>query len=372
MATISKRKKTDGRWQAIVDLPPDPQTGKRRRKWLYADDRSTVKRMANQLEEKIASGNYVEPSKLTVEGYLLQWFDDYCSELASTTQEGYMNYIKGHIIPFMGKKKLQKVKPVDIQRFYNSEYEKGYSGTTVLQIHRILSRAFKEAMINNLIENNPMLKVKAPKKADFEPTVYDEEQFNELLNSVAGTNDEVPILLAGMLGLRRGEVLGLRWQDIDFDQKTISIIQTVTFANGKIEFGPPKTKKSRRTIAAPEGLLKVLEKHYVRQAEQRLKTGPKYKNHDLVYCRENGEPVNPRTFSRYFKDLLKKYNFPHIRFHDLRHFNATMMLKYGIDVKIASERLGHSTTDTTQKIYQHVTKDMDLEAAKKLDKIIQK
>lgn len=370
MASISKRK--DGRWQAIVDLPPDPVTGKRRRKWIYGYSRPEVKRAANQLEEKIASGNYVEPSKLTVEGYLLQWLKDYCSHLSPTTLEGYKNYIHGHIIPFLGKLNLQKVKPVDIQRFYNSEFEKGYSGTTVLQEHRILSRAFKEALINNLIENNPMLKVKSPKKNDFEPQIYDDVQFNKLLNSVAGTNDEIPILLAGMLGLRRGEVLGLRWKDINFEEKTISIVQNVIFANGQIQFKSPKTKKSQRTIAAPEGLLKVLENHYIRQGKHRLKYGPKYKNYDLVYCKENGEPFNPRSFSRHFKDLLEKYNLPRIRFHDLRHFNATMMLKYGIDVKIASERLGHSSPNITQKIYQHVTKDMDLEAAKKLDKIIQK
>ncbi|MBO8170195.1 MAG: site-specific integrase [Thermoanaerobacteraceae bacterium] len=369
MAHISKRK--DGRWQAVIELPPDPKTGKRRQKWLYADTRQEVKRLANELEAKIASGNYTEPTKLTVEGYLLQWLEVYCKKLSPTTVDGYRIYIEKHINPFLGKIKLQKLKPIDIQKFYNSEKEKGYSNTTILQEHRILHRAFKEAVRNSLIERNPCDMVDPPKLDDFQPKIYDQDKFNKLLNAIAGTEDEIPVLLAGLLGLRRGEVFGLRWSDINFQEKTLSVRQTLVYANGELKFKPPKTKKSVRTITIPDGLIPILKEHRKRQLKAQLESET-YKEYGLVCCRKDGDKINPRSYSRHFKDLLKKHGLPHIRLHDLRHFNATMMLKYGIDVKIAAERLGHSTPSTTQKIYQHVLKDMDMEAAEKLNKILGK
>jgi integrase len=369
MATITKRK--DGRWQAVVELPPDPKTGKRRRKWLYADSRSEVKRLANKLEDRIASGNFVEPSKLTVEGYLLQWLEDYCTNLSPTTLESYTVYIKKHIIPFLGNFKLQKLKPIDIQRFYNDEFEKGYSGTTVLHEHRLLHKALDDAMKNYLIERNPIDMVEAPKPNNFKPQIYDETNFNNLLKSISGTEDELPIILAGLLGLRRGEVFGLRWKDVNLEEKTITINQTLIYVDKQFIFKPPKSETSKRTISIPENIIPILKKYRAKCIEECMKNEQDYKE-KLVCRKTDGSMINPRTFSNHFKDLLKKHKLPHIRFHDLRHFNATMMLEYGVETKIASKRLGHSTPAITQKIYQHVTEKMDKDAAEKLNRILQK
>ncbi|MBS3969639.1 MAG: site-specific integrase [Clostridia bacterium] len=373
MAAISKR--SDGRWQAIVDLPPDPKTGKRRRKWIYGETRPEVKRAANQLEERIASGNFAEPSNVTVKGYLTQWLEDYCAHLEATTVSGYKRYIEKHVVPFLGHVKLQKLKPIDIQKFYNDEIENGYKGTTVLQIHRILSKAFKDAYKNDLIERNPMEKVDPPKTDDdFKPTIYNDKQFNKLLDSIAGTSDEIPVLLAGLLGLRRGEVFGLRWADVDLRQGIISIRKSLVPVNGELEHKQPKTKKSIRDISIPQGLIPLLKKH--RKASMQILSQEKtvqnkgWQANCFVCCNKDGERINPGSYSRHFKELLKKYGLPHIRFHDLRHFNATMMLKYGIDVKVAAERLGHSTPNITQITYQHVLKDIDVEAADKLNKLL--
>jgi integrase len=374
MAAISKR--SDGRWQAIVDLPPDIKTGKRRRKWLYADTRPEVKRAANQLEERVASGNFVDPSKVTVEGYLLQWLEDYCAHLENTTVNGYKRYIKKHVKPFLGDIKIQALKPIDIQRFYNDEFEKKYSGTTILQIHRILNKAFKDALKNDLIERNPMEKVDAPSLGDFKPTIYNNKQFNNLMDTIAGTSDEMPVLLAGILGLRRGEVFGLRWADINLKQGTISIRKSLVPVAGELELKNPKTKKSIRDISIPDDLIPILKKH--RKTSMKILSqvnqdnSSNWQGNSFVCCKPNGEMINPGSYSRQFKELLSNHNLPHIRFHDLRHFNATMMLKYGIDVKVAAERLGHSTPNITQITYQHVLKDIDVEAANKLNKILQK
>lgn len=369
MATITKRK--DGRWQAIVDLPPDPKTGKRRRKWLYADGRPEVKRMATKLEAKIASGNFVEPSNLTVEGYLLQWLEDYCSHLSPATVAGYKRYIVNHIIPSIGSIKLQKLKPINVQRFYNDEKDSGYSNTTILQEHRILRKAMSDALKNDLIEKNPLDMVDAPRKSDFAPSVYNEEHYAALLAVAVGTIFDIPVLLAGVLGLRRGEVFGLRWNNIDLEAGTLCITQTMVPAGGQIHIKEPKNESSKRTITIPESLIKVLKQHKKTQLRERAKNDGKFNIDDcFVCCKENGQPVDPASFSRDFKTLLEKNNLQHIRFHDLRHFSATMMLKRGINTKIAAQRLGHSTPSTTQNIYQHVLADMEKEGAEKLNDLI--
>jgi integrase len=366
MAAISKRK--DGRWQAIIELPLDLKTGERKRKWIYADKRPEVRRMATKLEEQVASGNYIDPSKLTIEGYLLTWIKDYCADLSPTTVDAYQTYIKGHIVPAIGKIKLQKIKPLDIQRFYNGESEKGYKGNTIRQEHIILNRALKDAVRNSLVQYNPVDRVDKPKPNDFEPDVYDEDNFINLLNAVVDTDDEVPILLAGILGLRRGEIFGLRWSDIDFKEQVISVRQTLVYADGELMFKPPKSKKGLRSITIPADLEPVLKDHRKRQMAIMK---PAEGSHGLVCCHLDGEQMNPRSYSTHFKGLLEQHSLPHIRFHDLRHFNATMMMKYKIDVKVAANRLGHADPGMTQRIYQHVLNDMDVDAAEKLNHILE-
>lgn len=182
----------------------------------------------------------------------------------------------------------------------------------------------------------------------------------------------MPVTLALLLGMRRGEVLGLSWDTVDLDNKTISIIQNLEYVNGKYYFKEPKTLKSKRTISMPESLVPILRNHYKWQCE--MKVGSKNTwgtDKNLVCTRKiNGLPIIPHVLSDMFNKFLKTHNFPHVRFHDLRHTNASLMLASGISSKVTSSRLGHSKVSITLDLYSHVMESIDREAAEKIDKLI--
>lgn len=359
-------------YKGTIDIPKDPLTGKRRRKVFYDKKKKNVESAMIKYKADIESGDFNEPTKLLFEKYMEQWLNVYCKDnkLSQTTIDGYNNYVKKHINPYLGKYLIGKILPIHIQDFYNKESEKKYSGTTILQIHRILHKAFKEAMRNKLINNNPCDMVDAPKPSEFTPAVYDDKDFIKLLNIVKGTYDELIIILAGMIGLRRSEIFGLKWDNVDFNKKTISINQVLVVTSEGLIEKETKNKSSKRSIAIPDNVIPILKYHHALQSENKLKTGDKYCNDNWVCCSKNGEKINGSSYSRRFGELLNDYGLKKIRFHDLRHFNATMMLKYGVDVKVAAQRLGHSTPAITQKIYQHVLDSMDEKAAVKLNKIL--
>ncbi|MBO8183643.1 MAG: tyrosine-type recombinase/integrase [Archaeoglobus sp.] len=359
-------RKYKGRWAGVVELPRDPATGKRRQKWIYGDTKKEVEAKVNKLIHQIETGTYMEVTNMTVADYLREWLKNHRVNLSILTAEGYERYIEKHIIPEIGSIQLIKLNPMHIQGLYTKKLEV-LSGKSVLQMHRILRKALNTALKSQIIPRNPADAVDPPKAEKYKIKVYDEEKFTELLNAVEGTDDEVPIVLAGGLGMRRGEVFGLRWSDVSFQKGTITVEQQLLPTKEGLIFKKPKTEDSIRTIEVPDYILSILKRHQKRQTENKLFFGPEYKDYNLVCCKPNGEPINPSTYSHIFARILKKHGLEHIRFHDLRHFNATIMLKYNVPVKVASKRLGHSTTAITQDIYQHVLTDMDKEAAEKLN-----
>jgi len=344
-------KRKDGRWEAYV-IYTDPDTGEEKKKSFYGTAKygADAKRNRNQFIEKIEAGDYSDIRKVTVEGWLVKFMKVYCAHLEQTTREGYQNYIERHIVPALGKLKLNELKPFHIQRFYNQEREKRYSEKTILQEHRILHRAFKKAVGDGLIAKNPCDGVDAPSPEDYEPTIYTEEEFAILLDRLKGHRMEAVILIAGMCGLRRGELLGLTWNDIDLERGIISIKQNVVPTSTGNKTKKPKTKQSSREFAIPSAIIPALK---------RLRGIGK------IYTRLDGKEYNPGSVSRAFKAFLQKNKLKHIRLHDLRHFNCTMMLKYGVADKEAMKRSGHSNS-TMLKRYQHVLEEMDKNSADKL------
>ncbi|MGI6226998.1 MAG: tyrosine-type recombinase/integrase [Peptococcales bacterium] len=348
-------KRKDGRWESYV-IYTDPDTGKNKKKSFYCRTAYGQKSRQAMTEfiRKIESGDYSDIRKITVEKWLDKFMFVYCHKLAQTTKEGYSNYIEKHIKPVLGKLKVNDVKPLHIEQFYNKEREKGFKEKTILQEHRILHRAFKKAVSDGLTAKNPVDGVDAPSPEDYKPTIYSEEQFNLLLKKLKGHRMEIIILLAGMCGLRRAELLGLTWENIDLQNKVIKVENTIVpTKGGNLEKGT-KNKSSTREISIPSAIIPSLK---------RLRGIGK------VYTKLNGEDYNPGSVSRIFKEFLKDNDLPHIRLHDLRHFNATMMLKYKVSEKEAQERLGHSNPGMTNK-YQHVLKEMDQKSANKLNKIL--
>jgi integrase len=294
---------------------------------------------------------------MTVSGWLDRYLQVYCDKLAITTKEGYKRYIDNHIKSIIGNIKMCDLKPMHIENFYNKEREKKYSEKTILQEHRILHRAFKKAKGDGMLSSNPCDGVDAPSPEEYEPTIYNEEQFANLLNKLYGHPMEPIILIVGMCGLRRGELLGLKWEDIDFENDLINVHtnRVPTTSEGVIEKAT-KTKKSTRTFAIPSIIMPELK---------RLRGIGK------LYLKTNGEEYHPGSVSKMFSEFLKDNDLLHIRLHDMRHFNCTMMLKNGVSDREAMERSGHSTVTMIKK-YQHVLKEMDKKSADKLNNVLKK
>jgi len=348
-------KRKDGRWESYV-VYIDPDTGEEKKKSFYGTAKygSDAKRKRNTFIEKIEAGDYSDLWKVTVEGWLKKYLDVYCRNLAQTTLDGYRNYINNHIVPELGNIKLAELKPLHIQKFYNSEREKGFKNKTILQEHRILHRAFKKAVVDGLMSRNPCDGVDAPSPEPYEPTILTEEQYSTLLDKLKGHRMEAVILLAGMCGLRRGELLGLSWNDIDLDAGVLHVRNNVVPTSVGTITKEPKSKTSIRDVAIPSIIIPRLKQ---------------LRGIGKLYVKLNGEDYNPGSVSRLFKDFLTDNSLPRIRLHDLRHFNGTMMLKHGVTEREASARLGHSNLMMTKK-YQHIVDDMDQHSANKLNNIL--
>ena len=202
---VHKRK--DGRWTGKVDLPPGPD-GKRRQKSVYADKRQECQRKMNELIYKLETSDFADAGRLTVDSYMDEWFTTYCADRAASTQQGYKNYIYNHINPYFKGFKLKNLKPIHVEQFYNSERGKKFKETTILQAHHILSRALNDAVGNNLITKNPCKYVKAPSPDPYIPDIPDLDHYYSIVAAAESTEHEIPVLIAGMCGLRRSEVFG--------------------------------------------------------------------------------------------------------------------------------------------------------------------
>lgn len=354
MGAQQLKKRKDGRYRKTIRVNGDPR-------YVYGYTIPEVDAAATDIKNKRNHGDITNPGKLTVAGYLDTWLQSHRKKIEHSTYSGYENYINNHIAEDkLGDMLLKNLKPMHIEDFYNNELDRGFKAKTILQEHRILHKAFKQAVRNELLSKNPCDYVDKPKTEEYQLNVYDEDQFNILLNIIEGTPDEIPILLAGMCGLRRSEVFGLRWSDIDFDNEKISINQVASYSKDKKEWiikERPKNRTSRRAFSIPSEIIPVLKAK---------------KGIGLVCCKSDGGIVNGGTFSHRFASLLKEHGLPHIRFHDLRHFNATMMLKYKISDKEAAKRLGHANPNTLRKTYQHVLDEMDKHNAEILNQVVRR
>ena len=364
-----------GRWRGVVELPRGAD-GARKQQPLYSGDtkkgsaaqKKEVQRKVNELVYEIENNLYLNETNATMEQYLKEWLKIYAAEnLEETTGELYEMYVEVHINPFLGKLKIKEIKPMQIQEFYNEKMKdielengkvkKGLSKNTIGKLHSFLNRAFDDAMRNRKIKYNPCQGVNRPKKKKYKPAICSEENFYALLDKTKGTFDEIMILLAGICGLRRGEIFGLRFIDVDFKNYKISIMQTKVRFKKKWMIKKPKSDTSIRTISVPEFVTDTISTYLAS-----LKVVP-----ETIF-----EEFLPDAYSKHFSKLLKIHTIPHIRFHDLRHFNAIIMLKYGVTDKVASGRLGHSQVQTTREIYQHVLPDMDKQASNIIEGIFSK
>lgn len=357
---IFQRGKT---WTYVVDLPPDPATGTRNQK--KKGGFATKKEAQNACAHLIASvnrGDYIADNHITLGELLEVWLKDYAKVNYKPTVFDVENTIvRRRIIPVLGKQKIQQMKPLTITRFYNELLET-YSADYVRHIHAILRKAMRQAVTWEMISINPMTKVQAPKLRKKEMKIWTMEQCMSFLAKSVGHVHYIVYSLAIHTGMRKGEVLGIRWKDIDFVNKTLTIQQTVNWTPSTgILIQDTKTASSTRRISIGNTLIQDLKERS--EEIQRIKTeyaqnGIPYHDYDLVCCYENGEPIQPRRITGSFAHLTEKAELPKIRFHDLRHSHASMLLKNGVNPKIGAERLGHSSVQIYLDRYSHLLPDM--------------
>ena len=356
---IRKRKVKGGvKYQVILEKGIDV-SGKRSREYITCSSYEEAKNTMAQKIHEFNSGSYIEPSKVTVQELCEDWFAVHvATELAVNTQNGYRNNLEKHVYPYIGAIKVQKLTPPQINNMYQKLKEKGLSSRSIRYVHTTLHEALDYAYKLQVVSKNVSEFVTTPKVEKYQPVIYSEEEAILLLNACKGTDHEVPINLAMGLGLRRGEVFGLQWKDIDFSTNTVHICHNLVCTTGKKVIGKTKTEAGTRDLLMPQAIVDLLKKHKVKQATERLKFDGEYVENDLVCCCSDGTPRHTGAYSQRFSEFLSRKGLKHIRFHDLRHINATLMLQYGVPAKVASERLGHSTIQTTMNIYSHVSVDM--------------
>ncbi|MBT9132390.1 MAG: putative prophage phiRv2 integrase [Firmicutes bacterium] len=351
-------------------------------------DRDAERQLARFIAE-VDSGDWTQPAKLTFKQFAEKWLKDYAEvELAPKTVFRYRQLLESRIYPALGDMKLEKVKPLDLVDFYNSMRKKhkyisitqgknggqkkeikdtaALSENTIKHHHRAISAIFEKAIKWGVLSGrNPAKRVDAPKVEKKKALCYDEKHVQVLLEALEFVGgDEIKYkaaaLIAIMTGARLGEIMGLEWQDIDFEKQVIEIRQASQYLSGKGIFTKaPKTEKSKRKVAVNNFLLSVLAQYQYDQQEK----GFLCRGNNRLFVTWDGKPMFPETVSKWFREFLRRKKLPHLNFHGLRHTSASFLISRGMDIQTVAGRLGHSTSATTQNIYSHFLESKDRQAA---------
>ena len=368
--------RSPGKWAIVIDVP-HPETGKRRRKWhtFHGTKRGAQIECARLISE-LKGGTYVEPTKQTVAEFLDEWLGFIKPSVAPKTHERYTEICQKGIAPLLAGVTLAKLKTDRIDAAFSKALQEGrrdgkggLSPRTVHHMRRVLIKALSQAVTWERLVKNPAQTTQAPKVERQAMLAYNASQTAELLEAMRPTRMFVPVMLAVMCGLRRGEILALRWKDVDLDGKVIAITRSAEQTKEGVRYKEPKSGKSR-TVALSGTVVDELKRHRVRQAEELLRLGLRAGDDQTVVAQHDGKALQPRSLTHEWVRLIQKTTLPRIRFHDLRHTHATQLLAAGVHPKIASERLGHSTIGITLDLYSHVMPGMQANAAEQVDAAI--
>lgn len=360
------RRAADGRWVAAITWP----TG-RRQKW-YAKSRAEA---ARRLAEAV-QGQGLDRSgagfRMRTDAYLQKWLEAVKPTLRPRTWVRYEQLLRIHAVPSIGRIALPRLGPQDLQLCYAAAAARGVSSSTVRRLHMVLHTALKQAEQWQLVSRSAAALVKAPKDAPSEMSTLDAEQVKRFLASARGDLLEALYVLAVGTGMRQGQLLGLRWRDVDLEHGSIAVTGNLqNLPDLGLTITEQKTAKSRHRVELGVSTVEVLRAHRARQVEKRLRAGDAWADHDLVFPHALGGPMSrDQLVRRGFQPLLKAADLPRIRFHDLRHTTATLLLGQGIHPKIVSDLLGHSTVAITLDTYSHVTQSMNRAAADALDPLL--
>jgi len=367
------RKRARDSWTVVLDLGRDPATGQRRRLWrAVKGTKRDAEALLVQLLHQRDTGIDQPPGKITVAQFFGRWLEDYAHpNTAPKTFKRYSEVVRLHLMPLLGAILLTRLRPLHIQEAYSRIREKGLSNRTVLHCHRVLRGALQHALRWQLIARNPADAVEPPRPDRYEIPALGPEQIGRLLQAGDETRHGALVHTALMTGLRLGELLGLRWQDADMDAQVLHVRQTCQWVNGQgFIFREPKTHRSTRAVALSPRTVDRLRRHRLQQLEERLVAGAAYQDRDLVFATALGTPLRQSDVRSVWLRIVSAAGLERVRFHDLRHAHATLMLQQGVHPKIVSERLGHSGIAITMDTYSHVLPGLQAEAAVQLDRLL--
>lgn len=343
--SITKRTTKKGyAYQAVLNYGRNETTGKRERVFKTFSTKAEAQAYIAKFS------NICRPNLITLKEQADEWLALKNGTIKATTYNGYSVNLKKYIIPFLGSKSVQALKKKDIQTFFNTLGTKSkLAPRTIRYIYCTLNQVFESAIDSDIISKNPCNRISLPKLNKYDHNIYSVKELKQLLAYAKGTNLETAIMIDVFTGIRRGELLSLKWKDIDFENKTIRIERNLECIDGSKTIVSPKTNSGVRVIPIPDVLLRHFRE--ILKAEYK-KTLKKKKKSDYIIHNGMGEPLNPNSFSAQFARFIKKNDLKHIRFHDLRHSHATLLLEiYGADMKTISDRLGHSKVQTTMDCY---------------------
>jgi integrase len=394
--------RSDGRWVGSISL--GFRNGKPLRKSYYGKTRKEVHdKLTRALRDHQQGLPVATDERQTLGQYLTYWLNEVVkSSVSAKTYRSYEQVVRVHLMPELGKVQLTKLSRQNIQTFLNTKQKclvlnqkspepiieaetsdeatdpqkegqqgKLLSATTVRYMRVILRIALNQALRDGLLAQNVAALVKGPRAVRHEISPLSPEQMKKLLTAAKGSRDEAIYTVAVALGLRQGEILALKWDDVDFKAKTLTVRRTVQRVEGKLVFSDPKTEKSRRTLPLPEVLAEALKQHHQLQKAERL-LSKFWQDHNLIFPSSIGTPMESRNLVRDFHELLVKAELPPMRFHDLRHTAATLMLLQGVDMRRVMAMLGHSQIALTANTYSHVMTEMLRDAADKMDDLLGK
>ena len=368
----SIRRRGKGTYELTVDLGKD-SNGRRQRKFVNVKGtRKEADKKLRELAAAVDSGTALDLSKVNVSEFLERWMADYvATNTAPSTQDGYHFIVRCHLIPHLGNIPLKKLQPAHLQEYYakalstgRRDGKGGLSARTVKHHHRVLSEALSHAVKWGVLSRNVAQMTDPPRPSRKEINILSPVDIDRLVDAFEGTDYYALVYTALYTGMRRGELLGLRWCDVDLPLATISVTQSLQrLYGGEFSVREPKSAHSRRLIPMPPSLAVLLRRHNEHEEQRKELLGMTASPTDLVFSRYDGHPLDPSTVSHNFGDIVTKSGIKNVRFHDLRHAHASLMLRTGASPKVISERLGHSSIAITMDIYSHVMPGLQEEAA---------
>jgi len=360
--TIGQR--ADGMWYAALRIDG-------RRVWFRSKKRGEVVQKLRDAQVARAEGRLISTSSQSVADYLRAWLENYVAPaVEATTFTSYETNVR-RIVPILGRHRLDKLRGIHLQQCYKRLLESGLSPRTVAQAHRVLRRAFNQAVSAGIIARNPCKEATPPRAENRKMNVLSAAQAQRL---IAGSRDHRHHALFVLLltsGMRVGEATGLRWQDVDLDARKTVIRQTVRREKGKgLQIAEPKTDRSRRSVFLAPGAVAALRRHRWHQKSERLKAGPAWVDEDLVFCTQTGGRLDPGHIIKSLRALLRTLDLPdQLTCHDLRHSCASILLAQNVHPKVVQELLGHSSITVTLDIYSHVVEGLHQDVARRMDEL---